>query len=335
METLVSSWSKTCIKVPENYILPESQRAGSDEIHACKSFPLIDLSGNQSKAIQEILYACQEFGFFQVINHGVSEDLIDDTIKVIEEFFDLPNEEKAQLFSTDQNKACRLYTSSYNYNTEKVHFWRDGLRHPVHPLDEWVHLWPEKPTNYRDVVGKYSLELRKLTLRILELICEGLGIEAGYFEGDLSKNHVLSINHYPPCPDPSLTMGIPKHADANLITVLFQGNISGLQVLKNGQWLGVEPVPHAFVVNIGNQLEVISNGKLRSAEHRGVTNSKVSRTTIGSFILPNHETIIKPAKTMIESVPLYRPFKYKEFSKLYVDTFGDTDAVMEAFKIKT
>lgn len=111
----------------------------------------------------------------------------------------------------------------------------------------------------RDVVGKYSLEVRKLSLRMLELIREGLGLEPGYFGEELTGTQLLSINHYPPCPDPGLTLGLPKHADPNLLTVLLQGSVCGLQVLKNGQWLGVEPLPHAFVVNIGHQLQVTVN----------------------------------------------------------------------------
>ena len=91
---------------------------------------------------------------------------------------------------------------------------------------------------------------------MLDLICEGLGLERGYFEGDLTKGQLLSINHYPPCPDPGLALGLPKHADPNIITVLLQENIYGLQVFKDRQWLGVEPLPHAFVVNIVHQLHV-------------------------------------------------------------------------------
>ena len=65
----------------------------------------------------------------------------------------------------------------------------------------------------------------------------------------------MSIGHYPPCPDPSLTLGLPKHSDINLITLLLQ-EMEGLQVLKDGQWLAIKPLPNAFVVNIGHTLQV-------------------------------------------------------------------------------
>ena len=107
-------------------------------------------------------------------------------------------------------------------------------------------------------MGGYSVEVRKLSLYLLDLICEGLGLEPGYFRNEtdqLTEVQFLAVNYYPPCPDPSLTLGLPKHGDFNLITILLQ-EMDGLQVLKDGQWLAVEPLPNAFVVNIGHALQV-------------------------------------------------------------------------------
>lgn len=110
---------------------------------------------------------------------------------------------------------------------------------------------------FSEVVGKYTRELRKLSLKLLELICEGLGLNPGYFSGGLSGHPEILVHRYPPCPDPSLTLGIAKHRDYSLITILLQEqHVEGLQVLKDGQWIGVEPIPNAFVVNIGLILQV-------------------------------------------------------------------------------
>lgn len=106
-------------------------------------------------------------------------------------------------------------------------------------------------------MGEYVREVGKLGSGILELICEGLGLEPGYFANKLSEQQVMAVHHYPPCPDPSLTMGTRKHSDPGLITLLLQGNVPGLQVLKDGKWIGVEAIPHAFVINIGTQLQVL------------------------------------------------------------------------------
>lgn len=93
-------------------------------------------------------------------------------------------------------------------------------------------------------------------MRILDLIREGLGFGPGFFEGELTEVQLLSVNRYPPCPEPSLSLGLPKHSDPNLITLLQQGLVHGLQVFKDEKWIGVEPIPNAFVVNIGYQLQV-------------------------------------------------------------------------------
>ncbi|KAF5937487.1 hypothetical protein HYC85_024993 [Camellia sinensis] len=75
--------------------------------------------------------------------------------------------------------------------------------------------------------------MRKLSFRILDLICEGLGVEAGYFADELSKIQGLAANHYPSCPNPSLVLGLGGHCDPNLLAIL-QQEVYGLQIFKDG-----------------------------------------------------------------------------------------------------
>lgn len=104
-----------------------------------------------------------------------------------------------------------------------------------------------------EVVAKYAQE----GVKILELLCEGLGLDQNYCCGELSDSPLLLAHHYPPCPEPTLTLGAPKHRDPNLATILLQENdINALQVFKDGEWIVVEPIPYAFVVNIGLMLQV-------------------------------------------------------------------------------
>ncbi|MBA0820225.1 hypothetical protein Gohar_027825 [Gossypium harknessii] len=337
MERLVSNWYNHRA-LPESYICPPETRPGKLSIPSGDTIPVVNLGEaliNRSNTILNVLRASQEFGFFQVVNHGVSEKVLNDTMNVVEEFFKMPMEEKASLYSEDPNKVCRLYTSNINYGTEKYHFWRDILKHHCHPLDDCIKLWPQKPTRYRDVIRTFSVEGKKVGLTILELLTEGLGLESGYFKKDLSEAMLLVANHYPPCPDPSLTLGLPKHCDPNLITILLQGHTFGLQVFKDGQWIGVQPLPNALVVNIGHQLRIVSNNKLKSAEHRAVTNSKVARTTVGLFISSSEDSIIEPAKSLTNAAqpPLYRAFRYKEFLSYYFSMMGDTELALQPFKL--
>ncbi|XP_022771255.1 hyoscyamine 6-dioxygenase-like [Durio zibethinus] len=334
MEKLVSSWYKDQ-PLPESYIFPPDKRPGKLLVPKSNTVPVIDLADNRTDIIQQMLKASLEFGLFQVVNHGVPEKIISETRSVFKEVFEMPAEDKASLYSGDPSR-CKLITSTSNYDSEKIHLWRDNLKHPCHPLEECIKFWPEKPTRYREVVAAYSIEANKLGSTILELLCEGLGIESGYFEDKLSEKQMLSFNHYPPCPDPSLTLGIPAHCDPGILAILHQGDVCGLQVFKDGEWIGVEPLPNAFVVNIAYQLQVISNNKLKSAEHRAVTNSSDARTSVVLFISPSGDSIIEPAKSLITATnpPLCRPFQSNEFLVNFLPT-GKADLALQPFKLKT
>ncbi|CAK7346418.1 unnamed protein product [Dovyalis caffra] len=153
MENLVSSRCKVQ-SLSEKYVFPAEMRPGKIDVALCESIPVIDLDdrAGQNRAIiaQEILKASQEFGFFQVINHGVPEDLMNNAMSVFKEVFEMPAEDQASIYSEDPNRSCRLFTSSFQYCQEDVHYWRDYLKHPCHPdLDQNIQQWPEKPTGYR------------------------------------------------------------------------------------------------------------------------------------------------------------------------------------------
>jgi len=113
---------------------------------------------------------------------------------------------------------------------------------------------------------QFASEIQKLSEKLLELLCENLGLEPGYlkqaFAGSNGPTFGTKVSAYPPCPRPDLVNGLRAHTDAGGIILLFQDDqVSGLQLLKDGEWVDVPPVRHAIVVNIGDQLEVITNGR--------------------------------------------------------------------------
>ncbi|OIW12332.1 hypothetical protein TanjilG_32448 [Lupinus angustifolius] len=262
METLdnmlVSTWSNVHSSVPPSYVQPIENRPGKVISSSCKAIPVIDFGAHDHDDIaKQIFKASEEYGFFQVINHGVPTDLIDEAMNIFKEFHGMPPKEKVNECSRDPNGRCKLYTSSANYKSDAIQSWKDTLTHPCPPYGENMDYWPHKPSKYREVVGKYTIELRKLGLKILEVLSEGLGLTPSYFNEGLSENPALLVHHYPPCPDPSLTLGAAKHRDPSIITILLQQeNVLGLQVHKDGEWIEVEPIPNAFVVNIGLLLQV-------------------------------------------------------------------------------
>lgn len=110
----------------------------------------------------------------------------------------------------------------------------------------------------REIVSVYCAEVRELGYRLQELISESLGLEKDSVKNTLGEQgQHMAVNFYPPCPQPDLTYGLPGHTDPNALTILLQDlQVAGLQVLKDGKWVAVKPHPNAFVINIGDQLQV-------------------------------------------------------------------------------
>ncbi|KAJ0105557.1 hypothetical protein Patl1_17377 [Pistacia atlantica] len=122
------------------------------EVSDASSIPLIDLDGlygpRHSEIIQQIGLACQHDGFFQVKNHGVSEEMINIMLNIARRFFKLPESERLKSYSDDPSKTTRLSTS-FNVKTEKVASWRDFLRIHCYPDERYVHEWPTNPPSFR------------------------------------------------------------------------------------------------------------------------------------------------------------------------------------------
>jgi 2'-deoxymugineic-acid 2'-dioxygenase/mugineic-acid 3-dioxygenase len=172
----------------------------------------------------------------------------------------------------------------------------------------------------REVVKNFTVSTRGLAMDILRLLCEGMGLRPDYFEGDISGGRVgLDINSYPPCPDPSKTLGLPPHCDRDLITILLPGAVPGLEVAYRGDWIKVQPVPDSFVVNFGLQLEVVTNGVLKSVEHRAATNSAVHRMSVATFIVPADDCVIGPAEEFVseDSPACYRTLRFSDFKRAH------------------
>jgi glycine cleavage system H protein len=135
---------------------------------------------------------------------------------------------------------------------------------------------------------------------------------------------------------PGLTLGLPPHCDRNLITVLLQpGYVCGLQVSYGGGWIDVEPVPGALVINFGHQLEIATNGLLRSVEHRAVANAVVARTSVAAFIMPTMDCMVEPAKELVgEGSPArYRSITFRDFMRVYKTVGARRESVEKAFRI--
>ncbi|EFJ33360.1 2-oxoacid-dependent dioxygenase [Selaginella moellendorffii] len=304
-------------KLPGIYIRSKEERPNA--VHREESFPVLDLGAalNSSEAraalVPQIREACVKWGFFQVINHGVPHSLVDEMQSVAREFHALPNEEKMRYFSTDTESRMR-YGTSFNVTQDKVFSWRDYLRHSCLPLAEMQELWPEKPASYREVTADYSTRVRNLAKFLLELISESLDLPKDYIDKAFNGcSQIMALNFYPACPEPDLVLGIGPHSDPGSITLLLQDHVEGLQVMHANEWYSVKPIPYSFVVNLGEQIQILSNDKYKSAEHRAVVNSSEDRMSIPVAMGPNWESLVHPASKLVEGSPVFKPMVYKDY----------------------
>ena len=192
------------------------------------------------------------------------EKTIERMMTVAREFFRQPESERVKHYSADTKKTTRLSTS-FNVGSEKFSNWRDFLRLHCLPIEDFISEWPSSPVSFREVTAEYATSVRALVLVLLEAISESLGLAKDSVSNTLGKHgQHMALNYYPPCPQPDLTFGLPGHKDPNLITVLLQDEVSGLQVFKDGKWIAVHPVPNTFIVNMGDQMQVLRRKQIEN-----------------------------------------------------------------------
>ncbi|KAF8390827.1 hypothetical protein HHK36_023126 [Tetracentron sinense] len=238
------------IQPPENRPALFRERETSDS-----GIPVIDLF---RFGRQELRRACRDWGAFQVTNHGVPLQLLDDMRNSGLSFFnECPMVDKCT-YSCDPNSAASEgYGSRMLVNQDTVLDWRDFFDHHTLPVSRRnPNRWPDFIPNYREVVVEYSDHMKALSQRLLRLISESLGLPSLCIEevvGEVYQN--ITISYYPPCPQPELTLGLQAHSDMGAITLLIQDSVGGLQVLKDGEWVTVQPLSDAIVVILADQTE--------------------------------------------------------------------------------
>ncbi|KAG5555821.1 hypothetical protein RHGRI_006462 [Rhododendron griersonianum] len=278
-------------QVPRRFVLPPSERPGrSLRLNPSTNttpLPVIDISSlhNPSlrpQVIEEIHVACEELGFFQVINHGIPSTYVNDAIDTATEFFNLPSEEKMHLASADVHK-------------------------PV-----------------REKMGNYVKAVRALQKQLMEAVLQSLGLKADYLHEDFEKgSQVMVVNCYPACPEPDLALGMPPHSDYGSLTILIQSQ-PGLQIMdKNNNWRPVPLIEGALVVQVGDQMEVMSNGRYKSVLHRATLNKERTRISIASLHSLALEKKVRPAPELIDDE---HPLAYNEGSlKSFLDHISGND----------
>nr|AFK29447.1 1-aminocyclopropane-1-carboxylate oxidase [Arabidopsis kamchatica]AFK29448.1 1-aminocyclopropane-1-carboxylate oxidase [Arabidopsis halleri subsp. gemmifera]AFK29450.1 1-aminocyclopropane-1-carboxylate oxidase [Arabidopsis lyrata subsp. lyrata] len=290
-----------------------------------ESFPIISLEklNGEERAItmEKIKDACENWGFFECVNHGISHELLDKVEKMTKEHYKKCMEERFK--ESIKNRGLDSLRSEVNDVDWESTFYLKHL--PVSNISDV----PDLDDDYRTLMKEFAGKIEKLSEELLDLLCENLGLEKGYlkrvFYGSKRPTFGTKVSNYPPCPKPDLVKGLRAHTDAGGIILLFQDDkVSGLQLLKDGEWVDVPPVKHSIVVNLGDQLEVITNGKYKSVEHRVISQTDgEGRMSIASFYNPGSDSVIFPAPELIGKEPEkeekenYPRFVFEDYMKLY------------------
>uniref|UniRef100_A0A803MDK0 Fe2OG dioxygenase domain-containing protein n=1 Tax=Chenopodium quinoa TaxID=63459 RepID=A0A803MDK0_CHEQI len=190
--------------------------------------------------------------------------------------------------------------------------------------------------NKRDALENYSTEVDKLSRKILDFMAKALNFDNdGNVFGEISQ--AMRMNYYPPCSQSEKVIGIVPHTDATaLITILLQLNeIEGLQINKDNKWIAVDPPPDAFIVNIGDILEIMSNGMYRSVMHRAVVNATKERLSIATFVSPSLDREIGPNPRLINSInrAKFKRISMKDYWKGFVDRPLDGRRYLDGVRI--
>ncbi|KAI7744036.1 hypothetical protein M8C21_004915 [Ambrosia artemisiifolia] len=307
--------------IPSEFIRLENEQPATTTVHGVVlEVPVINLSNpDHQSLVASISEASKNWGLFQVVNHGIPSELISELQKVGREFFELPQEEKEKIAKPIGYEGVEGYGTKLQKEIEGKKGWVDHLFHRVWPPSAInYHFWPKNPPSYREINEQYAQSLIPVADKLLGLLSRGLGLEDGEVKqglGGEDLTYMLKINYYPPCPCPELALGVVPHTDMSSITILVPNEVQGLQVFKDDHWYDVAYIPNALIIHIGDQIEILSNGKYKSVYHRTTVNKEKTRMSWPMFLEPPPEFEVGPIPKLIsqDNPAKYKTKKYKDY----------------------
>ena len=253
--------------------------------------PILDLGRfdrggrDQAAFLKDLRHAARDIGFFYLAGHGIAPAEVDELFAEAKRFFTLPEADK-QAIAMVNSPQFRGYTQVGGERTAGEADWREQLdfgveRDPVPQrpgVPAWTRLqgpnqWPESQPSLKPAILNWQSKVTAVAIRLLEAFALALEQPRDAFEpiyGD-KPNHRMKIVRYPGRDQTGGDQGVGAHKDGGFLTLLLQDDNRGLQVDYGGAWVDADPIAGTFVVNIGELLELASNGYLKATIHRVVT----------------------------------------------------------------
>ncbi|XP_058082907.1 gibberellin 2-beta-dioxygenase 2-like [Magnolia sinica] len=300
---------------------------GSEKIQSV-GVPVIDLSHKRSHVSELIVKACEDYGFFKVINHGIPDETISKMEAEGHDFFSRPTSEKQKAGPPNPlGYGCR--NIGFNGDTGEVEY----LLLHTNPLSisQRSRTICKDPMRFCCVVNDYIEAVQGLACEILDLLAEGLRLHDRRVLSRLIKesdsDSVFRLNHYPSSRKEvdkgrdmtaQCRIGFGEHSDPQILTILRSNDVGGLQIsVDDGVWVPILPDPAAFCINVGDALQALTNGRFLSVRHRAMANSCKARMSMIYFGAPPLHARISPLPEMITPINpcLYRPFTWSEYKK--------------------
>lgn len=255
------------------------------------ALPVIDFSELQGNAqqraalLEKLGRAARDIGFFYLTGHGISPELLADVQQISRRFFALPDADKLSVrmansphFRGYNRAGVEITRSQPDYREQfDIGAERPAVNDPQAPV--WQRMqgpnqWPETLPELRITLTRWQQEMTAVALELLRAFAESLSLPRHAFDtlyGEYPNEHIKVIR-YPGRSDNESRQGVGAHKDSGFLTLLLQDEQGGLQVeVADNEWVDAVPLPGAFVVNIGELLELATNGYLRATIHRVIS----------------------------------------------------------------
>jgi isopenicillin N synthase-like dioxygenase len=296
------------------------------------AIPVIDMREPRTLVVDEIAAACAAWGFFQIIGHGIDAALIERATEETRTFFAAPKAAKRALSRSRENpwgfydreltKNARDKKEIFDIGPDAGGALAEGPFRGATP-------WPSWRPDFEPTMRAYFAACAEASAQLMSVVSDGLGAPVGCLRDAFSTDHTsfLRLNYYP-VDDPlageagdSADLGIHHHTDAGALTLLLQDDVSGLQVYRDGLWHNVRPLAGAFVINIGDMVQVWSNDLYRAPVHRVLAMERAERRSLPFFFNPAYHVVVAPLDNLVDSKrpAHYAPIPWGEFRSKRAD----------------